>query len=227
MNTATKARAAAMAVAIGTMTLTACSTDSYDEGTGKYSLIRADFVELHTAADRTVDYVLTDDGETLVPTEAKTAEWMAKADTLYRAVLYYNLYDGNRAKVVSLTSVPVLRPKAAEEFDEVHTDPVKFESLWLSNSGKFINIAFYMNNGQTDEGSEVHTIGLIDEGTTDNPDGTRTVSLRLYHDQGGMPEYYSSKYYISIPCPEIDADSAAITISTYDDLIERRVKVKR
>ena len=41
---------------------TACETDSYDTGTGKYSYTRADFVEAHTDGKCVIKGVETDDG---------------------------------------------------------------------------------------------------------------------------------------------------------------------
>lgn len=217
----------AVALAVLLSGLSGCSTDSYDTGTGEYSLTQADFVEAHSVAGGYVDYVLTDGGASLMLTEPVAAGWAAKADTLYRAVLFYNLQSDSRAEAVSLSSIPVLVPKPADEFETISTDPVRFESLWLSTSGKFINAGIYLKSGQIDEGAELHTLGLIDDGTADNPDGTRTACLRLYHDQGDVPEYYSSRFYISIACQYIDADTVAIGINTYDGWVERRMPLPR
>lgn len=212
-------------LAMATVLLAACATDSYDSGTGKFSLTQADFVEAHTTSDNAVDYVLTDNGEKLTLTQRKTAAWIDTADTLYRAILYYNKVSNTEAEPVSLSRLPVLSPVIADSIGERHTDPVKFESMWISNNGRYINIGFYMKNGTTDAEPGQHTVGMMYEGERDNADGTRTVRLRLYHDQGDVPEYYSSKYYVSIACSGIDADSVSIAINTYDGPIERRVKL--
>lgn len=207
--------------------LSACSSDSYESGMGTYSLTRADFVEVHSAAPRTADYAVTDDGERLVLTAPKMADWLTKGDTIYRAVMYYNLQEDGRAEVVSLASVPVLRGKPREEFEEgVMTDPVKFESLWMSASGRYVNVGFYLKNGTAEGSQALHTIGVVDEGTAGNADGTRTAVYRLYHDQGGVPEYYSTRYYVSIPCGTIDADSVRLLINTYDGETERVTAVR-
>lgn len=206
---------------------TACSSDSYDTGTGSYSLTRADFGEIHSAAPKTADYIVTDDGDRLALTAPKSADWLAKGDTLYRGIIYYNLKEDGRAEVVSMGAVPVLSAKPQEEFEEsVKTDPLKFESLWLSRSGRFVNIGFYMKVGVAEDPEAIHTIGLVDEGTVDNADGTRTAVYRMYHDQGGVPEYYSSRYYVSIARKTIDADSVRLLMNTYDGEIERVTAVR-
>ena len=48
-----------------------------------------------------------------------------------------------------------------------------------------------------------------------HPDATRTSHLRLYHDQAGVPEYYSTQVYASILTSQIKADSVRISINTY------------
>lgn len=216
-----------IAATAAALTLAACTIDSYDTGTGEYSLTQADFVEAHSDAELAVDYVLTDTGERLTLSPRPSASWITTADSLYRAIIYYNKVSDTEAEPLSLSSVPTLTPVPAEEFEDgIVTDPVNFESLWISSSGKYVNLGFYIKVGQIDEDMELHTIGIIDEGTVTNDDGTRTVCLRFYHDQGDVPEYYSSKYYASIPCAALDADSLALTINTYDGTVERRLRLE-
>ena len=45
--------------------LFSCTTDAYDKGEGELSQMRADMVEAHVNAEKYVDYVLTDDGDSL------------------------------------------------------------------------------------------------------------------------------------------------------------------
>lgn len=149
MKRSTLLKAAVMAVAAIT-TMTACKNDAYDSGTGPLSLTRADFVEAHTGNDCAVDYVLTDDGRKINLSSRLTAGWLNRPDTLYRAVLYYNVSADTEitdntndaaavAEPVALSMVPVLSPKAEDSFkDGVRTDPVKFESMWLSAGGRYV-----------------------------------------------------------------------------------------
>lgn len=210
-------------IALAAAVLAGCTTDSYDSGTGYYSLMRADFVEAHSAADNTIDYIVTDAGDRLLLSPRTSASWIEKADTFYRAIAYYNPAGSDAAEPLSLSSVPVLVPVKASNYESISTDPVRTESLWMSANGKYINMGIYLKVGQIDEGAELHAIGIIDDGTVTNPDGTRTARLRLYHSQGDVPEYYSSKYYVSIPCDRITADSVAVTINTYDGSAEWRL----
>jgi len=54
-----------------------------------------------------------------------------------------------------------------------------------------------------------------------NIDNTKTVILRLLHSQNGVPEYYTSKSYVTLPLSyyrgKLNAgDKIIIRINTYD-----------
>ena len=230
-------RVASYVTMLAALCLTAsCENESYDSGTGSLSLTRADFVEAHTDEACAIDYAVTDEGLRLELSPRFAPSWAETSDTLYRAVLYYDVpasadcspastflsaTSSSAAVVVprAISLVPVLYPKAEADFEDgLRTDPVKFESIWLSADGRYINIGFYLKNGRVDSGDNLlHTIGMAHRRTVVNDDGTRTAQLCLYHDQGGVPEYYSSRYYVSVPCAGIDADSVHVAINTYDE----------
>ncbi len=200
--------------------IASCTQDAYDKGEGEYSLLRADFVEAHTNGQKQVDYVITDDGELLSVSEPFTAKWLTKADTLYRCALYYNKVKEDNGKyaadVVSAGQVPcpLVTPLSKLE-TSMRTDPVKFESAWMSKSGKYINLSLYLMTGSTTDKDAIQHLAIVQDTVMENPDHTRTAYLRLYHDQGGIPEYYSTQVYTSILTKEIDADSVRISINTY------------
>ena len=200
--------------------IASCTQDAYDKGEGEYSLLRADFVEAHTNGQKQVDYVITDDGELLSVSEPFTAKWLTKADTLYRCALYYNKVKEDNGKyaadVVSAGQVPcpLVTPLSKLE-TSMRTDPVKFESAWMSKSGKYINLSLYLMTGSTTDKDAIQHLAIVQDTVMVNPDQTRTAYLRLYHDQGGIPEYYSTQVYTSILTKEIDADSVSISINTY------------
>ena len=200
--------------------IASCTQDAYDKGEGEYSLLRADFVEAHTNGQKQVDYVITDDGELLSVSEPFTAKWLTKADTLYRCALYYNKVKEDNGKyaadVVSAGQVPcpLVTPLSKLE-TSMRTDPVKFESAWMSKSGKYINLSLYLMTGSTTDKDAIQHLAIVQDTVMVNPDHTRTAHLRLFHDQSGIPEYYSTQVYASILTKEIDADSVRISINTY------------
>ena len=70
------------------------------------------------------------------------------------------------------------------------------------------------------------TLGLVCLGVDEQSDGTRLVRLALYHDQAGVPEYYTTDAYVSIaasrlPIAPAAGDLVSIDIVTYDGTLTR------
>ena len=197
-----------------------CTQDAYEKGEGKYSLMRADFVEAHANGQKEIDLITTDDGNQYSVTKAFTTKWVTTADSTYRCILYYNKVEkgsGNySAEPISIGQVSCPKVTPLSKLDkEMKTDPVKFESAWLSKTGKYLNLSFYLMTGTTDDEKASQTLHIVQDTIMTNSDATRTSHLRLYHDQAGIPEYYSTQVYVSILTSQIDADSVRISINTY------------
>lgn len=200
------------------MVLSSCTSDTYNSGDGDYSYLRADFVEAHTVAVGEADQAVNDDEETLLLTPHAKAQWMTKADTTYRGLLYYNR-TSEANEPVSLLRVPVLHSASV---DTVGTDPVKLQSCWKSNNKKYINLGLQLMTGKADDDTQVtQKIGLQGD-TLLSPEGSRQIYLTLLHAQNGAPEYYSSKTYVSIPVDEADSTATyCIIIHTYDGVVTK------
>ncbi len=192
--------------------LAGCSTDSYESGDGKYSYLRADFVELHTAAPGEGDYALTDEGDSVRLSPTAKATWATTQDSLYRALLYYNKVEES-ATPVSVSRVPVLHISATERPDTLQRDPLSVESSWVSANGRYLNLALILKTGQPDESDAKQSVGLaLDTSAT----GGGTLRLLLTHGQNGVPQYYSAKVYVSLPLREVPKHARIeLTVQTY------------
>ena len=182
-----------MAVAVAM--LASCEHDGYESGDGSLSYLTAELAVLHTASNRSATSADLDNGTTLSISNPFTTSWMAKADTIYRALLYYDVAtDGSKTvKARSVSAVPVLRPIDQNKVKQMHTDPVGVESAWAAKSG-YINLSLLLKAGKTD-----------------------MRHLKLYHDQGGVPEYYTVQRYASIDIKDLgDVDAVSITVNTYN-----------
>ena len=197
-----------------------CTTDAYDKGEGEFSQTRAELVEAHTASSQLIDYVVTDESERLALTEPYKASWAKTADSIYRAVLYYNKVEG-RAEVVTIGQLNTLIP---HRIKDMKTDPVRMESMWMSTSGRYLNMGIYLMTGDAGNNKQHHVVGINLDTLIQNDDGKRTAYLRFYHDQGGLPEYYSQRTYLSIPTDSVDADTVYLRVNTYQGVIEKRFK---
>lgn len=228
-------------VALTALALMACETDSYESGTGEYSLMTGDLVEVRTGSEGMIETFTTDNDVAYTLTSPITASWAQEADTCYRALLYYNLvdegsgivhYTDGMAEAVSISQVPVVSIISLALQDSMKTDPADFESLWMAANGAYLNLAIYMKIGESESDLAYHTIGLVRDSIVKNPDDTRTLCLTLYHDQGDMPEYYSQKYYVSAKradliadplIPSSVADSVRLTINTYNGIFQKTI----
>lgn len=221
-----KHKAAALLLSAVTA-LSGCTTEAYDSGDGRYSYLTADFVVAHTSAGKTVDYVVCDKGERLVLSPAYRVEWAEKADTTYRALLYYNAATASSSPrtvvAVAASQVPVFRPLPASMLETVATDPLTVESVWLSENGRYINLALLLKTGKPNGTAEGQRLGLVLDGVSTAADGTRCAMTRLYHSQGGVPEYYTSRYYVSVDTKDFSADAISIEMNTYNGKVTKAI----
>lgn len=214
------------------ITLTACTSESYDAGDGPNSYLTADLVLLHTSQDKSVRSALLDDGTTLQFSNPFAQDWLTRPDSVYRALLYYdktvaasdaaasNPTATSIVRARSVRPVSVLRPVEAEDMKTLRTDPVGFESIWLSKNGSYINLSLLLKSGKAEGDEALHTLGIVSNGTTTDADGRRTLHLTLYHDQGGVPAYYTVQHYLSIDTRSLaGADAVEIAVNTYSGIV--------
>ncbi len=221
------------AATIFLMALTAlfgCTSEAYDSGDGKYSYLTADFAVAHTAAAKTVDYVVCDNGTKLFLSPSLHIEWAERADTTYRTLLYYNApkasASSNTVAAVAAIQVPVLRPIAVERLDSVATDPLTVESAWLADNRRYVNLSLLIKTGKADSDAKGQTVALVLDSIATQPDNTRCAMTRLYHLQGGVPEYYTSRYYVSIDTQDFPADAISIEINTYKGKVKKTISLQ-
>ena len=195
--------------------VSACTQDAYEKGEGVYSQMTAQLADAHVNSDKRVDYVDTDEGERLVLSKSASASFITKADTTYRVSFYYKII-GDKAESLAMGRVPVLSLMNPKDVKEMKTDPVRVESMWTGKSKKYLNVSLYLMTGTTDVDSLKQVLGCRRDELITNADGTRTLRLTFYHDQGGVPEYYSQRMYLSIPIQGVKADSIWLTVNTYE-----------
>lgn len=210
---------------------TACTQDAYEKGEGRYSLLRGDFAEAHVDAAKQAIAITTDDGESLTLTKPFTAFWISRPDTTYRCMLYYNKVEnpagGYRAEVVSMRNVPCAAPVLLPAFDRpLKTDPVKFQSIWMSRSGKYLNLRLQLMAGAVGDSLAAQQLALVQDTVFVNADHSRTARLLLHHDQKDVPEYYFVTAYVSLPVSGIPADSVRLSLNTYSGPVSRTVAIR-
>ena len=202
------------------LALCGCTVDAYDKGEGVLSLMTAEMADAYTGSDGYVSEALTDNGERLHFDPPFRTNWMTKSDTTYRTVLYYNIGDN---KPISAGRVLMAVPRRAKE---LKTDPVRFESLWMARTGQYLNAGIYLMTGATPGDSARQVLGAAIDTLMENADHSHTLYVVLYHDQAGVPEYYSQRTFVSIPIDSIQADSLTLRINTYSGEVIRSFPIK-
>lgn len=204
--------------------VTACHMGAYDAGDSRHSYLRADFAEVHTNSNGALCRAVTDDGDSLVLAPVLKIAWATRPDTLYRALLYYNKGEADAtqsqaaSRALSVTGVGarqvyVLRPQAGSAGVSGPDDAVGFQSCWMSASKRYVNVGLVLKSGQADQPDSKHILGLIRDSIVTDLQGHRTFFCRIYHLQNGVPAYYSTTVYASIPTSDFrTGDTLQLTI---------------
>ena len=201
-----------------------CEHDFYETGDSGLSYLHTDFVEARTNTATAFFSAHTDDGVRLTLQPALKTLWATKGDTTYRALLYYNKVEDDVTEPVAISPVAVLRIWLALDLPPVHTDPVGFESAWISRDRKYLNLGLKLKTGQSSGVRAVQSLGIVCNSVRQQPDGGRTFYLQLYHQQNGVPEYYSTRVFASIPLADLkEKDSIVLDINSYKGKVRKRI----
>ena len=211
-----------------------CTQDGYEKGDGVYSYMQGDFVEAQVDASMKIVSLTTDDGVTMPLTQPYAARWITKADTLYRCMLYYNKVKDDQghtaAEIISISPVPCASLVSLSKFQskrELKTDPVKLQSIWMSKSGKYLNMYLQLMIGNPDDTTAVQQIAIVCDTVLTYPDSTRTCSIILHHDQNRQPEYYSTDAWLSVPVSDQPVDSFRLSVNTYSGPVVKTLPFRK
>lgn len=207
-----------------------CTSNGYDTGDNGNSYVTGDFVMLHINSSKVAVSATLDDGSDLQMANPFSPGWTVKADTAYRAFLYYDAATDTGATPVSVKAravvqVPVMNAIAATGAGQLKDDPLGLESIWLSKNGRFVNVSLLLKSGST-ERDKKQTIGLVSEGVEVDADGKRHAVFRLYHGQNNVPQYYTVQQYASFSTNGIDADAVDLRLNTYDGMLTKTVTLR-
>lgn len=202
------------------LSFAACNDEDY-----VYPNVVTEMIDLVTDNTGTGRYLKSDEGTTW-SIQPRTGLDGLTPDSVYRTVAMFAPVDdtggASSSEVVlyNMQSAISPIPKAKNEFEEMHTDPVNIQSIW--RSGNYLNlIVLAMMKNHT------HEYHFIDNGITHNEDGTKTLHLALYHDRNNDVEGFSTKVYLSVPlwsyANELQkGDKIIFTLNTYKEGVTSR-----
>ena len=198
--------------------LSACKNDSYESGDGQYSYLQADFVEANTSASKELVSARTDDGDMLLFSPHVFKEWASTPDSVYRSLLYYNKVNDDRTtEVYSIVQIPVVKIHKLKGTDEISTDPLFLKSAWISKNRKYLNIYFGIKTGVEDGNDNIQTLSVVYDPDVNNSNDSRNPYIKVVHKQNGVPEYYTSYGYISVPLNDFALGTTIhLSVNTYD-----------
>lgn len=204
---------------------TSCSNTSYEEGDSKLSYLRTDFADATTDSQGRLSAATTDDGVSLTFTHPMQTSWSNAADSLCRVLLNYNMYangaDSNVVEPLAAKIVYTLQPAKPSVQTQAATDPVSLVSAWKSKNGNYVNLRLGLKTGKASGDDQKQSIGLALDSTVTS-DGSTTYCLRFLHSQGGVPEYYTTDVYVSIPIKQMTTGSKVrLSLNTYNGWVTR------
>lgn len=204
-----------------------CTTDSYESGDGDYSYLTSAFSMLKTnSMGRTVSF--TTDDNTEYTLEEPMSILGTEADTVYRVLAYYNETATKRTTLRGIKPVYVLYPQVVGGGYSIKTDPVALNSVWTSANGTYLNIGMSVMEGVADSGNTTsQVLGLTVSQDRQASDARyKSYTLTLVHDQNGVPEYYKSAVYASVPLDGFSqCDTLNLLVNTYNGVLQKTVVV--
>lgn len=214
-----------LVIAVTGLLLPSCSNTSYEEGDSRLSYLRTDFVDATTDSQARLASATTDDDVRLTFTQPLQTSWKSVPDSLCRVLLNYNMYangsDSNVVEPLAAKIVYTLKPTEPSKVALTATDPVSLVSAWKSKNGNYINIRIGLKTGKASGEDQKQSIGLTLDSTVVS-NGTPTYCLKFLHSQGGVPEYYTTDTYISIPIKKMTTGSKVrLSLNTYNGWVVR------
>lgn len=201
------------------LAFTACKDEEY-----VYPSVLTEMVNVKTDSSGKLSYIDTDYGSSYKINERSGLEGFTP-DSVYRTLSIFEPQgtesNSMSAKLYSCQFVIAVIPSTEDKFkDGIKTDPLDIERIW--RSGDYINMVLdVMAKDKT------HIINFIDYGINENPDGSSTLSITLYHNQNGDYEAFTKKAYASVPLWPYkeklkQGDKIEITVNTYKEGVTKR-----
>lgn len=186
--------------------LTSCDYDINDSESSEYQLLSADIVDVPIAKNGLAFQAIKDDDSRLY-FSSPVAVSDYKDKEFIRCLLYYNKVNGESSIIdfVRGEQIPLLKPLTAKEAEEKEDkrDPLEILSSWRSANGKYLNIDLQTKDGADTYGSKKeHKLFVVMDSIHTSSTG-RNIFYHIIHDQNGIPAYYSTTTYASIPLTDV------------------------
>ena len=195
-------------ILLAALLFTSCGEEEY-----VFPDLVTEMVCLKTDANGYGTHFITDKGHTWHLKKENQPDSLT-ADSTYRVVSRYAPLNDTEAKAYSFYKTISSHPKPENIYKEIFTDPVSIQSIW--RSGEYLNMVLLISSKDQE-----HELSFIENGIARNDDGTKTLTLTLFHDRKGDIEGFNEKYYLSIPLWHYQGvldkgDSIILQLNTYE-----------
>ena len=196
-------------ILLAALLFTSCGEEEY-----VFPDLVTEMVCLKTDANGYGTHFITDKGHTWHLKKENQPDSLT-ADSTYRVVSRYAPLNDTEAKAYSFYKTISSHPKLENIYKEIFTDPVSIQSIW--RSGEYLNMVLLISSRDQE-----HELSFIENGIARNDDGTKTLTLTLFHDRKGDIEGFNEKYYLSIPLWHYQGvldkgDSIILQLNTYEE----------
>ena len=196
-------------ILLAALLFTSCGEEEY-----VFPNLVTEMVCLKTDANGYGTHFITDEGHTWHLKKENQPDSLT-ADSTYRVVSRYAPLNDTEAKAYSFYKTISSHPKLENIYKEIFTDPVSIQSIW--RSGEYLNMVLLISSKDQE-----HELSFIENGIARNDDGTKTLTLTLFHDRKGDIEGFNEKYYLSIPLWHYQGvldkgDSIILQLNTYEE----------
>ena len=196
-------------ILLAALLFTSCGEEEY-----VFPDLVTEMVCLKTDANGYGTHFITDEGHTWHLKKENQPDSLT-ADSTYRVVSRYAPLNDTEAKAYSFYKTISSHPKLENIYKEIFTDPVSIQSIW--RSGEYLNMVLLISSKDQE-----HELSFIENGIARNDDGTKTLTLTLFHNRKGDIEGFNEKYYLSIPLWHYQGvldkgDSIILQLNTYEE----------
>ena len=196
-------------ILLAALLFTSCGEEEY-----VFPDLVTEMVCLKTDANGYGTHFITDKGHTWHLKKENQPDSLT-ADSTYRVVSRYAPLNDTEAKAYSFYKTISSHPKLENIYKEIFTDPVSIQSI--RRSGEYLNMVLLISSKDQE-----HELSFIENGIARNDDGTKTLTLTLFHDRKGDIEGFNEKYYLSIPLWHYQGvldkgDSIILQLNTYEE----------
>lgn len=196
------------------LSFSSCKKDEY-----VYPSVLTEFADIKTDNHGKLSYINSDNGNIYQIKDRSGLEGFTP-DSIYRTLsIFEPLTDESENMAATLYScqfVISIIPTTEDKFPHgIKTDPLDIDRIW--RSGNYVNMVLDIMAKD-----KSHILNFVDNGITNNNDGTKSFNITVYHDQNGDYEAFTKKAYASVPLWQYhdiikEGDKIIIHINTYKE----------